>query len=241
MDRFSAVDKILNGFGEVATGDMDNSPWENEDIEPHPYDPEEARRVLEEAGWVDTDGDGIREKDGRRLSFKHSTTSGNQVRENLQVFFQSNLEDIGVEMIIENYPPATLFGGCADDGIWGTSAFDMIGFTVGASDLAWPSQYPSEYLCENITDCEDNPSGANAYGYCFEEFDESLYCILEELDPDKRRECIMDVQEFCHEHYFPLYVYSRLDIYGVADRVGGIDPTPFGGHSYNYTDWYVKD
>lgn len=240
-DRFTVVDSVLGGYGKVAVSDMDNTPWFNKQLKPYPYDPEEAKRILDEAGWVDSDGDGIREKDGVRLSFKHSATAGNQVRENMQVFFQANLKEIGIEMLIQNYPPATLFGGCADGGIWGTSAFDMIGFANKASGLDWPSQFPEDYLCENVTDCQNNPSGANSYGYCFPELDEYLYCIMSELDPDNRMDCIMKVQQFLYDNYFPLYIYDRLDIYAVAKRVKGIKPTPFGSHDWNYVDWYVQE
>jgi peptide/nickel transport system substrate-binding protein len=103
MDRPTAISTVLQGYGELAVTELDNHPWFNETLTAVPYDPEAAKALLDEAGWVDSNGDGIREKDGVKLSFKHSTTAGNQTRENLQVFFQQNLKDIGVDMQIENY------------------------------------------------------------------------------------------------------------------------------------------
>jgi len=185
--------------------------------------------------------DGIRVKDGMRLSLKHSTTSGNQLRENAQVFFQQNLKDVGIEMVIENSPAATLFGGCGENGVWGESQFDLIGFASGASTLDWPSNFPEDFLCKNVKDCKNNPGGANASGYCDPEMDKKLLCVQNETDPDKRMACIKDVQKMLYDLCYPIYIYDRVDVYGISNRVQGIKPTPFGKHSYDYRHWSVTD
>jgi peptide/nickel transport system substrate-binding protein len=241
MDRFTAVDGILQGYGEVAVTELDNSPWFNENLEPVPYDPTAAAQLLEEAGWVDADGDGIREKDGQRLTLRHSTTSGNQVRENLQVLFQQNLADIGVELVIDNYPSATLFGGCADGGIFGTSDFDMLGFTNQPVSIDLAQEWSDFFLSSAIKDCETNPAGTNSWGYNSEAADAALSCAVNELDPEVRLQCIMDAQQILYDDMIALYIYDRVDVYSVADRVQGVQPTVFGGHSWNYADWYVEE
>jgi len=240
-DRFTVVEKILGGYGKVAVSEMDNTLFFNENLEPYPYDPEEAKRVLDEAGWVDADGDGVREKDGVPLSFKHSMTAGNIVRESMQVFFQANLKDIGVEMIIENYPSAVLFGTCADGGVWGTSSYDMMGFSLKAGSLDWPSGLPRYFTAEAIRDCETNPTGSNSFGFNYPPIEPQLECIRTEIDAGKRLACIKEAQQMLYDQYFPLYLYDRLDIYAINKRVGGISPTPFGAHDWNYKDWYVID
>jgi peptide/nickel transport system substrate-binding protein len=239
MDRFTAVDTVLQGYGQVAVTEIDNHPWFNEALEPVPYDPEAAKALLDEAGWVDTDGDGIRDKDGVPLSFGHSTTSGNQVRENLQIWFQQNLKDIGVEMIIENYPAATLFGGCATDGVFGRSDFDMMGFTNKPASIDLVQEWADFFLCDSVKDCETNPAGSNPWGLCDEGVDEALKCAGSELDPDKRVACIKEAQKLVYDQYVALYVYDRVDIYSANKRVEGVNPTVFGSFTWNYADWAV--
>ncbi|MGD8465808.1 MAG: peptide ABC transporter substrate-binding protein [Anaerolineae bacterium] len=241
MDRFTAVSSILQGYGEVAVTELDNHPWFNEELEPVPYDPEAAMALLDEAGWVDSDGDGIRDKDGVPLSFGHSTTSGNQVRENLQVFFQQNLKDIGVDMQIENYPGSTLFGGCADNGIFGTSNFDMMGFTNRPAFIDMAQEWTDFFLCESIRNCETNPSGSNAWGYCNEEGNELLQCAISETDPDQRLACIKDAQAVIYDDIPALYVYDRLDVYAANERISGFNPTVFGSLTWNYDEWSVNE
>jgi peptide/nickel transport system substrate-binding protein len=241
MDRFTAVSAILQGYGEVAVTELDNHPWFNEELEPVPYDPEAAMALLDEAGWVDTDGDGIRDKDGVPLSFGHSTTSGNQVRENLQVFFQQNLKDIGVDMRIENHPAATLFGGCADSGIFGLSQFDMMGFTNKPASIDLAQEWSDFFLCGSVKDCENNPAGSNAWGFCDEKVDEVLGCAVSEVDPDKRVDCIKEAQALIYDALVALYVYDRLDVYAANKRIGGFNPTVFGSWTWNYPDWYIAE
>lgn len=240
MDRYSFVEDVLEGNAVVAVSEMDNTPWFNEDLAPYPYDPEAARELLDEAGWEDSDGDGIRDKDGEPLQFVHSMTAGNQVRENAQVFFQANLQDIGVDMVIENHPPATLFGSCADGGVWGVSSFDMMGFSTKADGLDAPGALVQFFASDRIKDCETNPAGSNAQGFSDEIVDENLSCVVSEIDREERKECVDAVQARIHELCPVVYLYDKLDIYGVSDRVGGIDPTPFGYHDRNYKDWYIK-
>lgn len=66
--------------------------------EPLPYDPEAARRLLEEAGWVHRDGDGVRERDGRPLRFE--LRAAEPITRQAAVFVQAALRDVGVAVDI---------------------------------------------------------------------------------------------------------------------------------------------
>ncbi|MCK6626460.1 MAG: peptide ABC transporter substrate-binding protein [Anaerolineae bacterium] len=240
MDRFTVVDKILQGYGQVAVTELDNTTWFNEELKPVPYDPEGAKKLLDEAGWT-VGADGIREKDGVRLSFKHSMTTGDPIRENMQVFFQQNLADIGAEMIIDNYPAATLYGSCADDGIFGKSAFDMMGFTNFPPGIDITAEWSDFFLTSTIKDCEKNPAGTNSWGFSDPAVDEALECSVTELDPDKRVACIKEAQKLIYDQYVTLYTYDTLNIIAYNNRVQGLKPTVFGWHHYNYHEWSVAE
>lgn len=240
MDRFTVVDKILQGAGQVAVTELDNTPWFNEELKPVPYDPEAAKKLLDEAGWQ-AGADGIREKDGLRLSFKHSMTTGDPLRENMQVVYQQNLADIGVEMIIDNYPAATLYGGCADDGIFGKSAFDMIGFTNFPPGIDITAEWSDFFLTSTIKDCEKNPAGTNSWGFSDPAVDKALECSITELNPEKRVGCIKEAQKLIYDQYVTLYTYDTLNIIAYSKRLQGLKPTVFGWHHYNYHEWSVAE
>jgi len=70
LDREKLLNEIIPGVGQLADSPMLPNTWAyNPDIPRYPYDPDKARAMLEEAGWVDTNQDGVREKDGRELAF----------------------------------------------------------------------------------------------------------------------------------------------------------------------------
>ena len=73
----------------------------NHDLQPYPYDPEGAMQLLEEAGWVDSDGDGIREKDGQRLEFLISYSDILLMFETHVLVAQDQLKDVGFDVTLE--------------------------------------------------------------------------------------------------------------------------------------------
>ena len=75
------------------------------DVEPWPYDRDEARRRLAELGFGPGE-DGVLERDGQRLSFTLTTNTGNRVREDVLVKVQAQLKEIGVEVdLLLGHPP----------------------------------------------------------------------------------------------------------------------------------------
>ncbi len=94
---------ILYGRGVQSTGIFTPKMWFfDPKVQPLPYDPKAAAALLDEAGWkVGTDG--IRVKDGKRLSFTLLANNGNDVRRDIATLVQDDLRKIGVEVKVEIY------------------------------------------------------------------------------------------------------------------------------------------
>ncbi|HVS15333.1 MAG TPA: ABC transporter substrate-binding protein [Thermoanaerobaculia bacterium] len=98
VDRQAIVDTLWFGRAKVATSPIISSVWAHDrSLRPLRYDPEGAQRILTQEGWVDRDGDGIREKDGLPFSFTLTTNPGNSVRWEAMLMIQEHLRRVGVE------------------------------------------------------------------------------------------------------------------------------------------------
>jgi peptide/nickel transport system substrate-binding protein len=239
LDRQTIIDQILFGKTEIARNELDNTPYENAEITPFAYDPELAKQLLDEAGWV-PGADGIREKDGVRLSFTHGTTSGNQTRETIQALAQANWKDIGVEMTIANQPASKFFGGFNDGGGWLDRTLDMVGFTNGLSSSD-PNLRPFWHT-ESIPTV-DKPGGFNHSGFSNPDLDELLDQQLTELDDAKRTELLNQAQQIIHDEAPMIPMYDRVGIHSISDRVKGVQPSLFGSVSglvWNTADWSIS-
>ncbi len=148
-NRQQMTEQILYGEVQPLTSYLpsDHWAWNPETEGLYPYDPEQAAALLEEAGWVDTDGDGFREAASditgefscRRGSYTipagtpfevdFHTTTGNAMREQLSTLFQSNMADIGIKVNLDLLPASVWFG---DDGPLNQRTFQI-------GEFAWVS------------------------------------------------------------------------------------------------------
>lgn len=101
IDKEGFVNVLLHGYGYSATGAFpDTFPFGGQNVTTESYDPEGAKAVLEQAGWVDEDGDGIREKNGQKLSVRWLTYPSRQELPLLAESAQAALKEIGMDIKI---------------------------------------------------------------------------------------------------------------------------------------------
>ncbi|RLP75673.1 ABC transporter substrate-binding protein [Mycetocola tolaasinivorans] len=100
INRQGIIDSLLYGHGTLFnTNAHPKDPYyPASGIDDYAFDPKRAAALLEEAGWVDSDGDGIREKGGERLTLTLNFPTGNKTRELSAPIIQSNLKDIGIDV-----------------------------------------------------------------------------------------------------------------------------------------------
>lgn len=100
VDKEGMTAVVWNDLGHVACGPISAATFgfDPEMCELYTYDPDAAKAVLEEAGWVDTDGDGIREKDGQRLALGHYYRADDARSQQMVEYLQSDLAAVGIEL-----------------------------------------------------------------------------------------------------------------------------------------------
>jgi len=226
INRQSIVDGVVLGLGVVAYSPYNpDTFWYNPKVKKFPYDPEKAKQMLAEAGWVDTDGDGILDKDGRPFEFTILTNEGNSVRKNAATIIQADLKKIGVKAnirvvewaaFIKNFLNKRKFDAC------------LLGWGIGIE----PSQieiWNSEKIGEKQL---------NFVHYQNPEVDRLLDLGASTYDPDERKKYYDQFQEIIAEDqpYTFLWVPDALTI--INSRFHGIKPEPVG-LTYNFIKWYV--
>ncbi len=203
VDKQTIIDVLYYG---VPTATETYVPREsyyfNPDLPKQTYDLDRARALLDEAGWA-PGADGIREKDGVRLAFVCSTTSGNHLREQTQQFLQQSFREIGVDMTIGNLPPAVMWGDH-----WMLSQFDMA--LAGLALLTGPDPDSSDYMLSTASGALGG-SGQNTWVYQSEEVDKLLHEGGETVSPEARRPIYQRLQAVVREDlpFLPIYQYAN--------------------------------
>ncbi|MBY6092203.1 peptide ABC transporter substrate-binding protein [Maritimibacter alkaliphilus] len=215
VDKASIIDALYYGLPLPSETFMPQaSYYYNAELPEHVFDLDAANKMLDDAGWA-KGGDGIREKDGVRLSFANSTTSGNHLREQTQQFLQQTFKEIGVEMTIENLPAAVIWGE-----FWGQSQFDSvivgINFLIGA-DPDVTNRFHSDAIAAQ------GGRGSNNSQYSNPRVDELLIEGAETFDAERRREIYREVQAIIREDLPFLPLFQNRSVVGWKEGIEGVE------------------
>ena len=238
-DRQTIINTVLYGRSKIAKNELDNTAYENTGVRPLAFSPAQARTLLDEAGWK-AGPDGIRVKNGQRLTLTFSTTAGNQTRATIEAIVQANWKSVGVEMTIHDEPASNFFGSFSEGGGWLARKYDVVGFTNGLSSVD-PNLRPFWHSSEIPT--KDKPNGLNASGLADPKLDALLDAQLREFDPAKRRQLLNQAQAALHDDLPMIPMYDRATINTVNKRVHGVNPTNFGsitGMMWNTYEWWAE-
>ena len=238
IDRQTIVDKVLGGKTTVPNGPWTNTPWENKNLKPWPYDPAQAMKILDNAGWK-TGADGIREKtvDGKKvkLSFTHMTTAGNVMREDTQLLVKQHLAEIGVEMVIRNQPVAQMFSSYQDGGMIYHGKFQMYGQFM---DYFPDPDTRDSMNCGGIN-TEAHPSGNNVNRVCDPKLEALAAKQKVTIDPVARKKVFDELQVYLSEKYYFIPVFNRVGVWGVRDGVTGLKPGWYCDIFWNTQEWDI--
>jgi len=245
IDVDTIINDIFLGFGEPVWSEFFRPPFEGSCGIPRPeYDPEGAAALLEEAGWVDTDGDGVRECHGclyaeegdlMAMEFMIYAEYG-ETLEFAQQFIAEAWSDIGVQTELSIVEGAVLWAQVEDGGVELAGKFD-----INMWDNGYAGVDPTSYLWDYYYYAAD--SEWNLANWTGEEAEE-VAALVDELytvDEEYRMEVFCDIALILEEELPAIELFSTLEMFGLSDRMQGVRPTAFDILTWNVADWTVSE
>ena len=237
-DRFTIVEDLLDPtINPVNVTFWDaTEPYNNPNLEPYPYDPDEAMRLLDEAGWVDSNGDGTRDKDGVELVLRY-ITNDRELRKNMQAVVQQQWSLVGIGAELQNYSSDVYWNGYNDGGPQAQGLYDIAQYSsVGA----FPDPEVSfNWLCSEVASA-DNPDGGNWQGVCMEELDALLQEQAVTLDLEERIDLYHQISQILYDEVLYIGIWKDPDLWSINDRLQNVTlsgASPF----WNAHEWQVAE
>ncbi len=218
IDRQEIVNTLLAGTTSPTDSIYSSSPFEDPDLGVTEYNPDEANRLLDEAGWVDSNGDGTRDRDGVELVLRYSTTNAGW-RVNIQQVVAQYLNAVGIGTVLEAYPASEFFGSWANSGINAVGEYDIAQY---ANNTALTN--PANVTVYEALNCdqfptEANQGGQNFTGFCSPDMDAAAQVTLTSLDPAERLEAAFTIQTIMRDNAPLINLFPRGDNYAYrSDR-----------------------
>lgn len=154
IDRQQIADIALNGFGRPAYSENDGMPWNNPEVKIE-TDVEYAKKLLADAGWSDTDGDGIVEKDNLKAEFTCIYPSGDSVRQAVAMAASEQVKAIGIKINVEGVSWEELAQRMFSDAVmmgWGSSIPNETYYLYRSEGALLDDYYNPEGYMSEVTD-----------------------------------------------------------------------------------------
>ncbi|MFO1518229.1 MAG: peptide-binding protein [bacterium] len=216
INRQAIVQKLEFGLAQVISGPFFFKAYEyDQKVRPLPYDPETAKKLLDEAGWVDHDGDGIRDKDGVPFHFTFLIPSGARFYERLATIMKEDFSKAGIEVDIQNLEWAAFIGKVNSRNFDATSLGWSFGFDEDPYQV-WHSSQAKE--------------GSNFVGFQNEEADKIMEQARVTFDKEERtklyhrfHEIVADEQPYTFLYTGEALVARAVRFKNVKVYRGGLD------------------
>ncbi len=201
LDRQGLIDNVFGGLGTITSGPFDQSnPCYDHSIAPLAYDLDEAKRLLDEAGWTDTDGDGLRDKviDGKSVPFEFTMViyGSSTEYETLARVYREALQRVGIKLTAQPLE-------------WAAQLKKVSERDFDAYSGAWvPAWEIDLYQLWHSTEA-DKPASSNYVSFRNPEGDRIAEALRREFDPAKRTELCHQFHALVHEEQPYTFFYQR--------------------------------
>ena len=233
VDREGIIRDLMGGGSQPAASYWDNTPYLDPSVQPWPYDPAKAKELLDQAGWVDSNGNGSRDKDGVELVLTYGTTT-NELRQAVQQRAQAQLAEVGIKLDPSNYDSGTFFQGYNEAGPAATGQLDI--FQYAPRTKNYPDPSTNDFLCSQIPSVDE--IGENWSWLCDEELDQLLQQQAGQIDFQQRQQTLQKISKLVFDRAYFVGLWNDPDRWVASPRLQNVSLsgiTPF----YNIYEWDI--
>ena len=206
-----------------------NTHCENQDIAG-------ANKMLDDAGWA-KGSDGVRAKDGVRLSILYQTST-NAVRQDFQALIKQWWSEIGVETELKNIDAAVFFGGDQSSPDTFQKFYADIEMYTNLFNGTDAATYMANWTCGEIPSPENNWLGSNMPRYCNEEYDALSAKLAGTAGTEARGEIVKQMNDFLMQEGAMIPLIDRGSVIAHGNTLGGVKLNVWDSHLWNIADWH---
>lgn len=196
----------------------------------------EAKQMLDNLGWIDTNGNGIRDREGVELEVLYQTST-NSVRQKTQALIKAWWAEIGVDTTLRNIDAAVFFGGDPNSpDTYQKFYADVEMYTSGS---AWvdPEPYLGDWRCSEIPKPPSFIPGDNIPRWCNPQYDERYATLTSTFDPGTRRTLIIELNDLLLENGAMIPLIHRGTVSAHANHLAGVRMTGWDSELWNIGQW----
>ena len=197
-----------------------------------------AMALLDEAGWKDSDGDGIRDKDGKKLSILYQTTV-NPVRQDFQALIKDWWTELGVEVELKAIDPGVFFGGDPGSPDTFQRFYADVQMYANNSDTPDPETYLGQYQCRNAPTPENQWQGENINRFCDPAFDALHAKLTQTTDLAERQAIAKQLNDMVtKDSMIVVPLVHRGTLSAHSNALGGVIINAWDSELWNVADWH---
>lgn len=223
VNRQAIVDKLEFGLAKLTNGPFWVFGYEyNRDLPQIPFDPAKAKQLLDEAGWIDRDGDGIREKEGFKFEFNFLIPSGSASANRLATILKKDMENAGISMQIQNME-------------WAAFVNRLDAKDFDAVTLGWTGSIDEDpYQIWHSSQIE---KGSNYIGFKNEEADRIMDEARTVFDKERRTQLYRRFHEIIYDEQPYTFLYTGASLLARDRRFKNVEVYKLG---VDYLEWKVE-
>lgn len=236
IDRDTVAEQLYGVTGKATPNFLVAPPEYASSNTNYEYDPAKAQELLDSAGWKDTNGNGTRDKDGVEMQMVFQT-SVNPLRQKTQAVVKQGLQSVGIGVELKSIDPSVYFSSDSSNNDTVEHFYaDLQMYTTGNTSPD-PAAYMNFMTCNQIPQQANNWSGDNNARYCNPEYDQLWQEASQELDPERRNQLFIQMNDLLIEDAAVIPLVHRADVMAYGNSLTGYEPTAWDMRTWDIMNW----